>query len=55
MPPTPSEIAPCEGGWNPANLDLTHSVCVEGVADVLMEERQETLQESGWTCYTSCE
>lgn len=49
MPPIPSEITPQEGGWNPANLELTHSVCAEG-GEAVLEDDQETLQ-SGWMRY----
>ena len=33
-------VTPCEGGWNPANLDLTHSVCAEG-PEAVVEDDQE--------------
>ena len=41
IPPQPTEIAPREGGWDPANLELTRSVCVEG-AEAVLEDDQET-------------
>ena len=38
--PQPSEALPREGGWNPANLDLTLSVCAEGTEAVLEDDQQ---------------
>ena len=38
--PQPTEIAPREGGWDPTNLQLTHSVCAEG-AEAMFEDDQE--------------
>ena len=38
--PQPIEVLPHEGGWNPANLELTHSVCAEGSESVLVDDQE---------------
>ena len=48
VPPQPSQVSPCEGGWNPANLERTHSVCTEGPEAVL--EGDQEMPESGEKC-----
>ena len=40
VPPQPSEVSPREGGWNPANLDLTLSVCAQGTEAVLEDDQE---------------
>ena len=40
VPPRASVVAPREGGWNPANLELTHSVCSQGTEAVLEDDRE---------------
>ena len=40
MAPQPIEVLPHEGGWNPANLELTHSVCAEGSESVLEDDQE---------------
>ena len=46
VPPGQCEIAPREGGWDPAILQRTHSVCAQGTEAVL--EGVEEIPESGW-------
>ena len=38
----PTLVSPREGGWNPANLDLTHSVCAQGTEAVLEDDQEQT-------------
>jgi hypothetical protein len=48
VPPQPSEVSPHEGGWNPANLDLTLSVCAQGTEAVLEDDQESPHRGGGY-------